>query len=85
MLALTLIEDLGPTLGIFINLSKCEIFCQTNTTMFPTSIKVSYAPHLDICGSPIGDYLHCANFIPAKRNEAVKLLSKIKDIAAIDP
>ena len=48
-------------------------------------MKVSHAPHLDILGAPIGDYLHCANFISAKRNEAVKLLSKIKDIAAIDP
>ena len=69
--ALTLIEELGPTLGIFINLSKCEIFCRTNTWI--------------ILGAPIGDYLHCANFISAKRKEAVKLLSKIKDIAAIDP
>ena len=83
--ALTLIEELGPTVGIFINLSKCEIFCRTNTAMFPTSMKVSHAPHLDILGAPVGDYLHCANFISAKRNEAVKLLSKIKDITAIDP
>ena len=48
-------------------------------------MKASHAPHLDILGAPIGDYLYCASFISAKRNEAVKLLSKIKDIAAIDP
>ena len=48
-------------------------------------MKVSHAPHLDILGAPFGDYLHCANFISAKRNEVVKLLSKKKDIAAIDP
>ena len=52
--------------------------------MFPTSMKVFHAPHLDILGAPIGDYLHCANFISEKCNEAVKLLSKIKDIAVID-
>ena len=44
----------------------------------------SHAPHLDIHDAPIGYYLHCANFISANRNEAVKLLSKIKDIGAID-
>ena len=42
------------------------------------------APHLDMLGAPIGDYLHCANFIAAKCNEAVKLSSKIKEIAAMD-
>ena len=52
--------------------------------MFSTSMKVSHAPHLDILGT-IVDYLHCAIFISAKRNEAVKLLSKIKDIASMDP
>ena len=51
----------------------------------PKSEKVSHATYLDILGAPIGDYLHCANFIAAKRNEAVKLLSKIKEIAAIYP
>ena len=35
--ALTLIEDLGPTFGIFINLSKCELFCRADTAMFPTT------------------------------------------------
>ena len=49
--------------------------------MFPTSMKVSHAPHLDILGAPIGDYLHCTNFISVKRNDVVKL----SKIAAIDP
>ena len=57
--ALTLIEELGPTLGIFINLSKCEIFCRTNTAMFPTSMKVSHAPHLDILVLPLGPGITC--------------------------
>ena len=50
-----MIKDLGPTFDIFITLS---IFYRTGTAMFPTSMKLSHATHLDILGTPIGDYLH---------------------------
>ena len=56
--ALTIIEDMGPSLGIFINLH--EVFCGSDTTMFPDSMKASHSPNLDILGAPIGDYIHCA-------------------------
>ena len=39
--ALTIIENMGPSLGIFINLSKCEVFCGSDTTMFPDSMEAS--------------------------------------------
>ncbi|KAL5509256.1 hypothetical protein EMCRGX_G004594 [Ephydatia muelleri] len=74
--ALTIIENIGPSLGIFINLSKCEVFCGSDTTMFP---------NLDILGAPIGDYIHCAKFIASKRVKALKLLSRLQDVSVIDP
>ena len=54
--ALTIIQDMGPSLGIFINLSKCG----SDTTMFPDSMKASHSSNLDILGAPIGDYIHSA-------------------------
>ena len=83
--ALTIIENIGPSLGIFINLSKCEVFCGSDTTMFPDSMKAFHTPNLDILGAPIGDYIHCAKFIASKRVEALKLLSRLQDVAVIDP
>eukprot|EP00731_Ephydatia_muelleri_P023010 Em0015g593a len=38
-----------------------------------------------LAGAPIGDYLFCANFIASKRLDAVKLLSKLVEVATIDP
>ena len=36
-----------------------------------------------ILGAPIGDYLFCANFIASKRLDAVKLLSKLVEVAIL--
>eukprot|EP00731_Ephydatia_muelleri_P014825 Em0008g545a len=83
--ALTIIENIGPSLGIFINLSKCEVFCGSDTTMFPDSMKAFHTPNLDILGAPIGDYIHCAKFIASKWVEVLKLLSRLQDVAVIDP
>ena len=52
---------------------------------FPTTMKTSHLPHMVILGAPIGDYLFCANFIASKRLDAVKLLSKLVEVATIDP
>ena len=76
--ALSIIEDLGPSLGIFINLSKCELFSQSDISMFPHVMKASHVPHLDILGTPIGDYLYCTGFFAAKCVEFTKLLSKLE-------
>ena len=78
---LTIIQDMGPSLGIFINLSKCG----SHTTMFPDSMKTSHPSNLDILGAPIDDYIHCAKLIAYKCIEALKLLSKLENVAIIDP
>ena len=83
--ALSIIEDLGPPLGIFINLSKCELFSRSDISMFPPVMKASHVPHLDILGTPIGDFLFCTGFFAAKRAELTKLLSMLEDVSDIDP
>ena len=53
--------------------------------MFPDSMKAFHTPNLDILGAPIGDYIHCTKFIASKSVEALKLLSRLHDVAVIDP
>ncbi|KAL5457665.1 hypothetical protein EMCRGX_G034949 [Ephydatia muelleri] len=81
--ALSIIEDLGPPLGIFINLSKCELFSRSDISMFPPVMKASHVPHLDILGTPIGDYHFCTGFFAAKRAELTKLLSMLEDVSEV--
>eukprot|EP00731_Ephydatia_muelleri_P026850 Em0018g950a len=83
--ALSIFEDLGPSLGIFINLPKCELFSHSDISMFPHVMKASHVPHLDILGTPIGDYLYCTGFFAAKHVQFTKLLSKLEDVSVIDP
>ena len=47
-------------------------------------MKVTHLPHLDVLGAPIGDYLHCAGFFASKHPEVLKLLSRHKEVSAID-
>ena len=82
--ALSLIMELGPSLGLLVNIGKCELFCK-NVRMFPEALKVSTVPHFEILGAPIGDYIYCASFVSTKRSEALKLLSKLEDVAIKDP
>ena len=44
----------------------------------------SHLPHMVILEVPIGGYLFCANFIASKHLDAVKLLSKLFEVATID-
>ena len=83
--AVSILEEFGPSLGIFINLSKCEVFSRNDLHSFPAAMKSSHLPHMVILGAPIGDYLFCANFIASKRLDAVKLLSKLVEVATIGP
>ena len=83
--AVSILEEFDPSLGIFINLSKCEVFSRNDPHSFPAAMKTSHLPHMVILGAPIGDYLFCANFIASKRLDAVKLLSKLVEVATIDP
>ena len=61
--ALELIEEMGPDLGLSINLAKCELFSPTIKSSYPSVVKSSCLPNVDILGAPIGDYLFCAHFI----------------------
>eukprot|EP00731_Ephydatia_muelleri_P017572 Em0010g670a len=83
--ALSLLDSIGPSLGIFINMSKCELFCKGDTSEFPPSMKSSHVPHLDLLGAPIGDYLFCGKYAASKRSEALKLLSRLVEVGASDP
>eukprot|EP00731_Ephydatia_muelleri_P010281 Em0005g867a len=83
--ALSLIEELGPSLGIHINLAKCELFSHFGNSMFPPAVKFSHHLNLEILGAPIGDYLYCSKFIAGKCADARKLLSSLVDVAAVDP
>ena len=83
--ALFLIEELGPSLGIHINLAKCDLFSHNGNSMFPSTVKFSQHPNLEILGAPIGYYLFCSKFIAGKCADAKKLLSSLVEVAAIDP
>ena len=50
-----LIEDLGPALGLHVNLAKCELFSRRGNTSFPPEVRCSLLPNLDI------HYLHCSS------------------------
>ncbi|KAL5515136.1 hypothetical protein EMCRGX_G000261 [Ephydatia muelleri] len=58
--AVTLIQEMGPSLGLFINVSKCELFGHGDLSSFPPEMKVSQVPNLEILGAPIGDPIFCA-------------------------
>ena len=52
--AVTLIQEMGPSLGLFINFSKCELFGQgdlSSLSSFPPEMKVARLPNLEILGA----------------------------------
>eukprot|EP00731_Ephydatia_muelleri_P022813 Em0015g396a len=53
--ALHLIEEMGPALGLHVNLAKCELFSRKGNTSFPPDVSCSLLPNLDILGAPIVD------------------------------
>ena len=55
--SLSLLQELGPPFGLYINISKCELYCLGDTPTFPSELKVSHLPHFEILGCPIGDYI----------------------------
>ena len=82
--ALHLIEELGPHLGLHINLHKSELFSKSGNSHFPETVKSSILPHLDILGSPIGDFLHCSRFFAEKLVPFKALLRAMSDVASVD-
>ena len=72
--ALNIIHDMGPTLGLHLNPSKCELFNRCNDfKLFPPEMKTSTCPNLDILGSPIGDAQYCSSYIASKCSAASNL------------
>ena len=83
--ALSFIEEPGPSLGVHINLAKCELFSHIGNSMFPPAVKFLHHPNLEILGALIGNYLCCSKFIAGKCVNARKHLFSLVDVAAVDP
>ena len=82
--ALSIIQDLGPPLGLVINSSKCELYGDCDLQPFPSEMKKCNAFNSEILGAPIGDTIFCAKFIAEKRAGASKLLALLKEVASLD-
>ena len=81
---LSIIQDQGPTLGLFINTAKCKIFSPNDISQFPSAIKRSSVPNMEILGAPIGDKEFCSDFVAQKRANASKLLAQIEQVGSTD-
>ncbi|KAL5460145.1 hypothetical protein EMCRGX_G033572 [Ephydatia muelleri] len=77
--ALSIIQELGPPLGLFFNPTKCELFGLADLNSFPIEMKRLNVPHLEILGAPIGDLIFCAIIVAQKRAIALKLLNQLSD------
>ena len=75
--ALALLIELGPLLGLRVNIRKCEVFSSGSLTHFPVEMKQSSDPNLDI---PIGDAEFCSAVLDRKRSEARFLLKRLEDV-----
>ena len=80
-----LIQQFGPSLGLYINMAKCELFSRGAIEGFPADIKVFHQPNFEILGAPIGDAIFCAKLLAQKRAKAVKLLSQMSMVGSVDP
>ena len=88
--ALQIFMEDGPSLGLHLNLAKCELFSPQSFNVltpdgvliseqsFPPQItKRSHIPNLVMLGAPIGDTKFCSAFVEEKRLEAQELLQLI--------
>eukprot|EP00731_Ephydatia_muelleri_P037606 Em0519g1a len=80
-----LLQDLGPSLGLHLNPSKCELFGQGDLSVFPSQMNKSCTPNLIILGAPIGEVAFCSSFIASKRAAASTLLSSLVKLGSCDP
>ena len=74
-----IIENLGPDLGLHVNLQICELFSK-NTSTFPSTIPYSNIPHFEILEAPVGDIEFCNRFFAKKHSAARALLSSLEEI-----
>ena len=82
---ISLLQQDGPSLGLFINVGKCEIYSRNHLEGFPEQIVKSNKACFVILGIPIGDAEFCASFISSKRVESKSLLDKLEEVGTIDP
>ena len=82
---LTLILELGPPLGLHINISKCEVFRCKGFSSFPPEMKQSGEPNLDILDVPIDIADFCLAFIFRKHVAVKQLLSSLEEVGAVVP
>ena len=73
--AFNILQSLGPSLGLFINLKKCELFGCGDLSQFPVSVPSFNVPNMEILGSQIGDAVFCSQFVAKKHKAALALLS----------
>ena len=83
--ALSIIQDLGPPLGLHINIAKCELYSPCDLSLFPSDMKRFTSPHFEILGAPIGDIIFCGKFVAQKRAEARHLLTQLEEVGSVDP
>ena len=83
--ALSIIQELGLPLGLFVNPTKCELFSRGDHSSFPIEMKRSNVPHLEILGAPIGDLIFCAKSVAQKCASALKLLNQLSEVGSADP
>ena len=82
--ALSIIQDLGPPLGLVINSSKCELYGDCDLQPFPSEMKKCNTFNFEILGAPIGDTIFCAKSIAEKRAGASKFLALLKEVGSLD-
>eukprot|EP00731_Ephydatia_muelleri_P034188 Em0050g6a len=82
---ITILSELGPQLGLFLNVSKCEVFSKGNMNSFPPGMKRSNTPNMEVLEAPIGDILFCAKFFANQRAKANVLLSRLQQVGSKDP
>ena len=83
--ALSIIQEHGPPLGLFIYTAKCKLFSLSDLSMFPPEMMRSSVSHLEILGAPIGDAIFCAKIVSQKCAIASKLLSQLEEVGSVDP
>ena len=82
---ITILSVLGPQLGLFLNVSKCEVFSTGNMYSFPPGMKRSNTTNMEVLGAPIGDILFCAKFVANQLAKANVLLSRLQQVGSKDP
>ena len=83
--ALSIVQDLGPPNGLFVNTSKCDLCSTGDLSIFPPEIKSSKVLNVEIIGAPIDDFVFCAKYASQKRAEIQGLLHMLEDVGSIDP